>query len=392
MTSKLALKSLRVRNFKAIRDSKVIKFGALTAFIGNNGSGKSSLLEALSAYQAIVRNGVEDAMNQWLGFEHIWNKAVSHPTSKITGDRPHLANPMEFRPQGKNYRASLKLTTTPNHELFILEETLSYTGRDILTRGYDGAVKRKGEKTELVCLDDQSFLSLSSFTNIYPYSHIPTVLEEIEGWQFVNFDPLAMGNPQNARRVGKNIQLLNNGANLSEYLLDIYQKDQDAFENILETLQYVLPYVNDLQATQTSIFDIQPKVYLQLTESNFKIPGWLFSTGTLRVLALLAMLKHPTPPPLILIEEIENGLDPRTIHLLVEEIRNAVEDGRTQIIITTHSPYLLDLLDISHLILVERNEKGEPLFIRPDDHEMLDKWTKEFSPGELYTMGKFSRG
>ncbi len=45
----LKLQSLRVRNFKAIVDSKTLKLGPLTVFIGNNGSGKSSLVEALES-------------------------------------------------------------------------------------------------------------------------------------------------------------------------------------------------------------------------------------------------------------------------------------------------------------------------------------------------------
>ena len=61
-------------------------------------------------------------------------------------------------------------------------------------------------------------------------------------------------------------------------------------------------------------------MHLEMTEADFKVMGWLLSTGTLRVLALLALFRHPEPPPLIVIEEIENGLDPRTIHLIVEEI------------------------------------------------------------------------
>jgi len=44
-----------------------------------------------------------------------------------------------------------------------------------------------------------------------------------------------------------------------------------------------------------------------MTEGDFKIPDWLLSSGTLRILALLALFRHPTPPPLIVIEEIENG-------------------------------------------------------------------------------------
>ena len=92
-------------------------------------------------------------------------------------------------------------------------------------------------------------------------------------------------------------------------------------------------------------------------------------------------------PPLIVVEEIENGLDPRSIHLIVEEIRSAVLAGVTQVIITTHSPYLLDLLTLEHLVVVERDAEGHPRFSRPADHANLRKWAQEFAPGKLYTMG-----
>jgi predicted ATPase len=90
------------------------------------------------------------------------------------------------------------------------------------------------------------------------------------------------------------------------------------------------------------------------------------------------------------LEEIENGLDPRSIHLIVEEIRNAVQSGVTQVILTTHSPYLLDLLTLEHLVLVERDAKGQPRFTRPADNVGLARWAQEFAPGKLYTMGSLS--
>jgi predicted ATPase len=126
-----------------------------------------------------------------------------------------------------------------------------------------------------------------------------------------------------------------------------------------------------------------------MTEEDFKVPGWLLSTGTLRILALLACLRHPDPPPLLVVEEIENGLDPRTIHLLVEEFRAAIDAKKTQIIVTTHSPYLLDLLDLSHIVVVERVD-GEPVFHRPDKAQLAE-WSKSFAPGRLYTMGRLTR-
>ncbi len=128
-----------------------------------------------------------------------------------------------------------------------------------------------------------------------------------------------------------------------------------------------------------------------MTEGRVKIPGWLLSTGTLRILALLALLRHPNLPSLIIIEEIENGLDPRSVHLIVDEIRNAVEMGLTQVIVTTHSPYLLDLLSLSHIVFVERVD-GQPTFTRPADQESLQSWLNRFGPGKLYTMDKLSAG
>ena len=102
-------------------------------------------------------------------------------------------------------------------------------------------------------------------------------------------------------------------------------------------------------------------------------------------MALLACLRHPDPPPLLVVEEIENGLDPRAIHLLVEEFRAAIAAKKTEIIVTTHSPYLLDLLDLSHIVVVERVD-GEPVFTRPDIGGLRD-WSETFATGRLYTMG-----
>ena len=81
----------------------------------------------------------------------------------------------------------------------------------------------------------------------------------------------------------------------------------------------LLSYASDVQPTST--FEIERAAYLQLSERDFKVPGWLISAGTLRILALLAVLRHPSPPSLIIVEEIENGLDPRSMRLLVDEIQ-----------------------------------------------------------------------
>lgn len=385
----LSLKSFRLRNFKAVRDSKTIRFSPLTAFIGNNGSGKSSIVEGLFTYQMIVRDGLETAMNYWRGFEQIRNKAVAHPHVSANVDRPYEKNPIEFHVQGQAYRAEMSVSADPNGEIFILEENLDLNKQVAFKRHSSRAYSTQQETHLYQCLDDESMLDLSAIKEQLRHWNT-NALDDILNWQFINLNPSIMGYPQPQQRTVKQSPLNSDASNLAQYLLDIYKLDQDAFNGIVETLQYVLPYARDLQSTPTSRAELEPKVYLQLTEGDFKIPGWLFSTGTLRILALLALLRHPQPAPLIVIEEIENGLDPRTIHLVVEEIRNAVESGRTQVIITTHSPYLLDLLNLSHLVLVERDAKGQPVFSRPASHQSLKEWSKQFNPGQLYTMGQLS--
>jgi predicted ATPase len=219
--------------------------------------------------------------------------------------------------------------------------------------------------------------------------HVRYLGDYVRGWQFLSLWPAPMGQPRPQRRTLGRRALAKDGSNVAEYLLDIRQRDLAAFDGIIEALKYVLPYATDVQPDITR--ELERTVYLQLAERDFKLPGWLLSSGTLRVLALLAVLRHPEPPPLILIEELENGLDPRTIHLIVEEIQATVQSGRSQVIGTTHSPYLLDLLPLSSIVLCEREDGGEPVFHRPADDKELAGWTKSFGPGQLYTMSRLSR-
>ena len=68
------LQTITVEDFKAVHRSGPVKLTPLTVFIGDNGSGKSSLLEGLETYQEVVICGLDAAMERWIGFEHVWNQ------------------------------------------------------------------------------------------------------------------------------------------------------------------------------------------------------------------------------------------------------------------------------------------------------------------------------
>ncbi|WP_369417301.1 AAA family ATPase [Leptothrix ochracea] len=371
----MRLQSVRVRNFKAIVDSKTVKLGPLTAFIGNNGAGKSSLIEALETYQSIVRDGLDIAMQRWLGIEH-----ARHKGQEVRQRLGEPVNPIQFQLSiGDSPRKARRIELAVNNDpagnrMMISAERLSRGDGTWLERDQIGAIQTYGA--------GRSILAGALGEYVEQVRHVLS-------WQFLTMIPERMGLPVPQQRTDGGVRLAHDGSNVADFLLDLRRQDTRAFDGIVETMSFVLPYAKDIQPSLTSS-EIERKAWLQLTEANFKVPGWLLSTGTLRLLALLALLRHPKPPPLIVVEEIENGLDPRSVHLIVEEIRNAVLSGVTQVIVTTHSPYLLDLLKLEHLVVVERDAQGHPRFSRPADQANLQRWAQEFAPGRLYTMGNLT--
>ncbi|RYD99428.1 MAG: DUF2813 domain-containing protein [Sphingobacteriales bacterium] len=377
------IKNIEVKNFKAIESAKV-KLTPLTAFIGYNGMGKSSLLEALQMFNSIVTEGLDSAVRPWREFEHIYYKGKKKKRKFIKDGIELQFAPMEFAFNVKLATKSplnpTKFSTSIGQEIssvgniFFIEEKVSYKQFE-RSRDADNNYITQERKAPWQT-PDRSILSAELEIRRY-----------VESWQFLSMNTFLMGDPHSQKKTSGPITLHKDGRNIAEFLLSIRDKDIEVYKGILETLQYVLPYAKDLQPQITQ--ELEKMVYLQLSEQDFKLPGWMLSTGTLKILALLAVFRHPEPSPLIVIEELENGLDPRTIHLVITEIRNYIDNKKGQVLITSHSPYLLDQLHISQIVFVERKDEKVSLSRPADDEEVLD-WSKKFAPGQLYTQKGFS--
>jgi predicted ATPase len=386
------LKSFRLENFKAVQKSGLVRFTPLTVLIGNNGSGKSSLIEGLETYRSIVLDGLDEAMSRWFDLQHVWNKHARHELVAGGVANETYTNPMRFEVSGAvregAYRTTMLVNATPGLNSAVIQEEAVYqpNGAELFRDRNGACLTRQGDLTGKLRLRRDSSES----------AVVPVIRDSIKRWQFLSMMPDPMGKPM-AKPIMMSsdaTMLQKDGSNLVEYLLHIRAKDIAAFEGIIDSMRFVLPYAKDFQPVVTR--ELRPTLYLKMFETAQKgaveIPGWLLSTGTLRILGLLAVLRNPDPPPLIVIEEIENGLDPRTIHMILDEIRMVVQAGLSQVIITTHSPYLLDLLPLQTLVLVQRENGGEPTFWRPSDSSDVQKWATNFAPGQLYTAGRFQRG
>ncbi|HLM66377.1 MAG TPA: AAA family ATPase, partial [Longimicrobium sp.] len=121
-------------------------------------------------------------------------------------------------------------------------------------------------------------------------------------------------------------------------------------------------------------------------EGKRLIPATRLSDGTLRYLALLAVLLHPDPPPVIGIEEPELGLHPDILPTIAELLKKASE--RTQLFVTTHSDALVSALsDTPESILVCESMPGGTTIERLEPQK-LKSWLDEYKLGEIWRMGE----
>src|SRR5262249_47620745 len=141
-----------------------------------------------------------------------------------------------------------------------------------------------------------------------------------------------------------------------------------------ELVKHVKTIYEDVEDVDVRVEGGTVQVFLQ--ERDYIIPASRLSDGTLRWLALLAILLHPTPPPLVCIEEPELGLHPDLINTLAELLRDASQ--RMQLIVTTHSSQLVDAFtDNPEVVVVCEKEAGSTT-LRRLGGEALAEWLADY--------------
>jgi predicted ATPase len=160
-------------------------------------------------------------------------------------------------------------------------------------------------------------------------------------------------------------------------------------ENRSETRRTINNYLNKFYDSAEAVTSrLQGgTVQIFVHERGLKeIPGTRLSDGTMRYLCLLAVLCHPSPPPLICLEEPEIGLHPDILPTVAELLVEA--STRTQLIVTTHSDVLVSALGshVESVLVCERGEEGT--WLRHLDSGKLKDWLGKYPLGELWRMGE----
>jgi predicted ATPase len=173
--------------------------------------------------------------------------------------------------------------------------------------------------------------------------------------------------------------LLEDARNLG-LVLNRLSKDAKVKRTLLE---YVKKFYEGIEDIAWIIEGGTVQIFLQ--EGNYTIPATRLSDGTLRWLSLLSILLHPSPPPLVCIEEPEIGLHPDMLRTLAQLLLDA--SSRMQLVVTTHSDALIDAINESpESVIVCEKKAGTTVLSRLSKDE-LAAWLGKYTLGQLWRRG-----
>lgn len=376
---------MRYTRFKSLQTA-ALDVGSVNLLIGANAAGKLNVVRGFRFVADAIRTDVETAVAPLGGTEG----------AGFWGDRePSLAVELEYYvpdPAAPNSRSDMSYRiVTGEHQgrSGVLEEKLSIQRkRDEPGRAKvwlnaklgKGKVVRDPETAAREPFDtgDPGVLALKALGFLDAYPRIRALRQFVESWQFLSVSLEAVRSPRRDMRADS---LDGDAANLVNVLRTL--RETPTYETILEDLHGLIETVEGIETAVD-----RGRVSLLLREKPFTDPVDVLSVsdGTLRLLALLTSLHLMPEHSLLCVEEPEHGIHPLVFGPLLDLIRERCpEDGARQVILTTHSPDLIDAAEPGEVVTVERDETGATVLMRPDPHT-LRSWLKEFRLGELWRM------
>lgn len=122
-----------------------------------------------------------------------------------------------------------------------------------------------------------------------------------------------------------------------------------------------------------------------MTNEETPLHSSCVSDGVILTLALITIAVNPDKPTVLLLEEPENGVHYQSLKETVEMLRSLPEDHGVQVILTTHSPYLLDLVEPEEVKVFHKNEDGSVQARGLDQFPETERLREHFGTGEIWT-------
>lgn len=381
----MLLKSLRLDRVLSFGPgSETVQLNPLNVLIGPNGSGKSNFIEAIGLLRATptdllaaIREGGGVGAWLWKG-EPDARAEVDAVLSYRESSEWNLRHSLSFI----EVKARLELVD----ERIENEKTAPGSDRPFFYFGYERGrpmlnVKDARRVLRREDIDpQQSVLSQRKDPDQYPeLTFVGDAYSSIRLYRDWNFG--RRSSPRRPQPADLPTDFLREDTQNLGLILNRFRRDVATKRALIEALQQIFEGIVD--------FSVQIEggtVQIFLEEERWAIPATRLSDGTLRWLALLAVLLDPSPPPLICIEEPELGLHPDLMPTLARLLKEASE--RTQIVVTTHSEILVDAFtDTPEAVLICEREDGCTT-LRRLDGDLLSAWLEAYTLGQLWRKGE----
>lgn len=380
---------LRVKNYRALHYLELKGLTPLTVFLGPNGSGKSTVFDVFAFLSESFTSGLRRA----------WDKRGRFKELRTRGSDGPIVIELKYREKSKLPVITYHLAINEGGKgPYVAEEWLAWR------RGKKGQPFRflnfhegKGQviSGELPDVEDERIeeqldsperLAVNTLGQFAKHVRVNALRRFISDWylSYLSTDS-ARGLPE----AGPQERLSSTGDNLPNVIQYLKEQHEQRLHGILETLTKRVPR---LERVDTEVMQ-DGRLLLQIKDAPFDRPimAKFASDGTLKMLSYLTLLYDPEPPQLIGIEEPENFLHPRLLPELAEECRKSAT--RSQLLVTTHSPFFVNGLRPQELWVLYRDEKGYTQARRASDMRGISDFIAEGAKlGHLWMEEQFEVG
>lgn len=382
------IESLRVKNYRALRNIELTQLKPLSVFLGPNGSGKSTLFDVFAFLAECFTDGLRRALDKREGFKELRTRGCDGP----------IEFELKYREEPKTPIITYHLSINENAEgPFVETEWLQWRrgsrGKHVrflnFHYGRGGVIPGKTPDKTDTPIDEQldpATIAASMLGQSTRHPRVHALRRFITDWHLSDLSTDATRQATNDEPQKRLSQTGDNLPNVIQYLQERYP---ERLEKVISSLANQVPR---LEKVDTELM-IDGRRLLKIKDAPFAQPilAKFASDGTLKLLSYLTLFHDSQPPQLIGIEEPENYLHPRLLTGLVGEFLKSLMFS--QLIITTHSPHLVNELSPEEVWVLYRNEQGFTVCKRASEmlgiEQLLDAGAKL---GKLWMEGYFEFG
>lgn len=383
------IESLRVRNYRALRDVTISPITPLTVLLGPNGSGKSTVFDVFAFLSECFTIGLRRAWDKRNRFREMRSRGVDGPIEIEVKYRETPNDPLI------TYHISIDESVSGP---LVKEEWLQWRRmphgrpfrflnfRDGKGEVVSGEMPDEQDERVTESLDSPEMFAVNTLGQLARHPRVSALRRFITGWYLSYLTAeSARGIPES----GPQERISQTGDNLPNVVQYLKEQHPGRLADILSVLAQRVPQLQQVDA------DIMAdgRLLLQFKDAPFDKPilAKYASDGTLKMLAYLTVLYDPAPPSFIGIEEPENHLHPRLLSELVDECRKAAD--RSQLIVTTHSPFFVNGVRPTELWVLFRDSDGYTRAQCASGMEGINEFMECGARlGELWMEGHFAVG